>query len=444
MALSLVACSGETSLPTATGKGTVRAINAIPGSPPITFMIEERVLSLVPYKDSGNTVRYDDLDYLFNFEVQLPEQTDRTRVVSQPLKVEVDQEYSFVISGLLSAPTITIWEKELRSWLPSETVFSVQFGHTAASLGDIDVYFAPPGIDPVIGEERGTLSFTQVLPAIELESGEYVLTIASAASAEPVFDPATIIYQSNTLTVPEITSLLYSIFDGNANDTGPWVVKTIDVSGTTLTTPAADDAPTTQFVQASTALAPADIYDNETLTDPIVTNHIYTDVTEDIVMEAGLATVTYTAVDNVGAILFEDTAGVIGGGHARFVVIGGDIESLSAVNFVLDRSSVDTFGKFAILNASANFPIVDAYIVEGDPGITDIFPRLLGLTLGTGQTTVSLDPASYNLYITPLAEKTILAGPIPLDVALGDVIDVTILDVVGDPTIVEALFIPVP
>jgi hypothetical protein len=422
----------------------VRPINAIPGSPPIGFLIEERLLTNVPYKSSGNTVRYDDLDYFFNFEVQFPEQADRTRVAREPLKVVADQEYSFVISGLLSAPTITIWEKELRSWLPSETVFSVQFGHTAESLSDIDIYFAPPGIDPVIGEERGTLSFTQVLPAIELESGEYVITIASAAGAETVFNPATIIYQSDTITVPQITSLLYSIFDGDANDTSPWAVRTIDVSGISVTTPTANDAPTTQFVQASTALAAADIYDNETLTDPIVTNHNYTDVTEDIVMEAGLATVTYTAVDNVGAILFEDTAGVVSGGHTRFVVVGGDIESLSAVNFVLDRSSVDTFGKFSILNASANFPVVDTYIIEGDPGITDILPRLLGLTLGSGQTTVTLDSASYSMYITPFAEKTILAGPIPLDVALGDVIDVTILDVVGDPTIVEALFIPVP
>ncbi len=407
-------------------------------------MIEERVLSLVPYKDSGNAVRYDDLDYIFNIEVQFPAETGRTRVASEPLKIVPDQEYTFVVSGLLAAPAVTIWEKELRSWSPGETVFSVQFGHTAESLGDVDVYFAPPGVDPIIGEERGTLSFTQVLPAIELESGEYVLTIASDAGSATVFDPATIIHQSVTLTAPEITSLLYSIFDGDANDTGTWVVKTIDVSGATLTTRAANDAPTTQFVHASTAIAATDIYDNETLTDPIVTNHDYGDVTEDIVMEAGVAALTYTAVDNVGAILFEDDAGVVIGGHARFVVIGDDVDALSAVNFVLDRRSVDTFGKFAILNASSNFPAVDTYIVEGDPGITDLVPRLLGITIGFGQTTVTLDPASYSLYITPIGEKTILAGPIALDVVLGDVIDVTVLDVVGDPTIVEALFTPVP
>ena len=71
-AVAISACSGETSLPEATGKGSVRAINGIPTAPEIAFQIEERLLSGMVYKAATSPSDWDDLDYLFNFEYQPP------------------------------------------------------------------------------------------------------------------------------------------------------------------------------------------------------------------------------------------------------------------------------------------------------------------------------------------------------------------------------------
>ena len=46
----IAACGGDTAFPQATGKGTIRAINAITTSPEFGFLIEERFLSGVSFQ----------------------------------------------------------------------------------------------------------------------------------------------------------------------------------------------------------------------------------------------------------------------------------------------------------------------------------------------------------------------------------------------------------
>ena len=435
--LALSGCGGESSLPVATGKGSIRAINAIPTSPSIAFLIEERTLANVIYKQSSNTVRYDDLGYIFNFEVLFSGENQRDRVASQFLKVEADMEYTFLITGDLASPQITTWEKDLRSWGNAETVFSVQFGHTSAALGSIDVYFAAPDIAPVLGEQRGTLSYTEVLPAIELEAGNYVVTVTAAG------DSAAILFTSDTLTFNPQTSALLSVFDGDANETSPVSMRAFLVSGDSSLIADVNYSPTIQFVQGSMALETSDIYNEETLTTPIVTDHAYADVTGDVESPAGLTPLTYTAIDNVSAILFEEDVIIPAGIHSRYTIVGADTESLEAVKYTPDRRPVETYAKFTFMNGASNHLLVDAYLVQGVAGINDVIPRLVGVEFGRLPIPVNLDVGTYDLYVTTFGDKAILAGPITIDAALGDIIDVMALDTV-DPSTAQVLFIPLP
>ena len=92
---AIVGCGSGSSLPEATGKGVIRMINAIPTSPEIGFLIEERALDSVPYKSNSSPGRWDDLSYTFNFEISRPLQTENTRIASRPLDVIRDVEYTF-------------------------------------------------------------------------------------------------------------------------------------------------------------------------------------------------------------------------------------------------------------------------------------------------------------------------------------------------------------
>jgi hypothetical protein len=440
-ALALIGCGGDTGLPEATGESNIRAINAIPSSPGIAFLIEERGLGNVDYKQSSNSASYDDLEYTFNFDVFFPGETARQRVASAFLDVVADKEYIFLISGVLTSPTITLWEGDVRSWEGSETVFSAQFAHAAESMnnimGDIDVYFAAPGVVPVLGEQRGTLSFGQILPAIDLEAGDHVLTMTAAG------DPSTVLYTSDTIALAAQTSLLFSVFDADANDTGPVAVRIFNASGLSSAVPDVNNPPTLRFIHASMALATADIYAEETLATPIVTGHAYADITDDIAIPAGETILTYTALNNIGAPLFDDTLTIPNGVHSRFIVVGADIDSLAAVTTIQDRRAVDTIAKFGFMNAASNHALVDVYLVEGDLDITDLFPQFFSVGFGIPPLTGAINPGSYKLYVTPTGEKTVISGPISFDMALGDIVDLIALDT-ADPATAQVLFIPVP
>ena len=92
VALILGACDTESTLPAATGKASIRAINAIPSSGEVNFLIEERSLGAISYKSSSSTVRYDDLDYTFNFDVFYAGEESIRRIASRNIGFEVGKD----------------------------------------------------------------------------------------------------------------------------------------------------------------------------------------------------------------------------------------------------------------------------------------------------------------------------------------------------------------
>ena len=105
--LLLAACTGDSQLPNPTGKGWIRAINAIPGSPEIGFLIEELPLGGMVYKASAAPDKpYDDISYDFNFEILNPGDQAFTRVATQTLKVEADRDHIFVVDKCLQ---VRVW-----------------------------------------------------------------------------------------------------------------------------------------------------------------------------------------------------------------------------------------------------------------------------------------------------------------------------------------------
>jgi hypothetical protein len=80
--LLLGACTNDSALPNPTGKGAIRAINAIKGSPEVAFLIEERTLGGIGYKESSAPAEYDDFSYNFNFDIVYPGERSTTRVAT--------------------------------------------------------------------------------------------------------------------------------------------------------------------------------------------------------------------------------------------------------------------------------------------------------------------------------------------------------------------------
>ena len=435
--VALASCTGgDTAFPVATGKGTVRAVNTIKTSPGITFLIEERLIGAVNYKSSTTAQQYDDLEYIFNFEVLFPGDSGLQRIASQFLDVVKDKQYTLIIGGTLADPSIAVWEGDIRIWSGTETVFEARFGHTSASLGSIDVYFAAPGIVPATGQEIGTLVFGEVLPVADYPGGDYVLIYTMAG------DPATILFTSEVMTLAVQSSFTISMFDADANEVAPMSVRLFSASGSSQVVFQASVASTLRFFHTSMALATADIYGDEAVTTLLASDHAFGDVTGDIPVVSGANLITYTTAGDTGVILFEDEVILFPGAHYQFYVVG-ETDALVAISIVPDRRSVETRAKFSFLNAATNHGSINVYVVLADTDITDQLPIIAALTVGNAPVSVNLQSDSFDLYLTPAGEQTIITGPVRFDPALGDIVDVIVLDAI-DPSSADIIFIPPP
>jgi hypothetical protein len=435
-ALALAACSSESSLPEATGKGTLRAINTIKTSPEIVFLIEERSIDTVSYKQASSSTTWDDLSYRFNFDVLFFGDTERTRVARVDLDVVANKDYTFVIGGALAAPTITLWEGDVREWSEGATETEFRFGHLAESKGPIDVYLSAPDVAPVAGEEIGTIAYGEVLPAFARTAGEYILTIATAG--EDPADENNILFLSNPFISAATTSLLISLFDGDANDVSQFAVRSFNAnSGGTAVLTDSRLAPTIRFFHASMdpAVELVDVYIEDLLgvpaPEPLLSNHAFEDITGDITVPTGTLPIAYTTADDILTIHVQDNLNPATGFHWNMYFVG-EPGNPQIVLGRPDRRSVETFAKVSLLQTATNHESLDLYVVDRDVDISaeEVLPVVLAITPSGTPLNYPVVAGSYDMYLTTRAEKTVVAGPHELDVALGDVVDLIVYDVV--------------
>ena len=437
-AVVIGACSTDSNFPVATGKGRIGAINAIATSSDFAVLIEERSIGVATYKGMAGPASYDDLEYDFNFEVSLDGVSAPTRVATQHLDVMADMVYVFIISGAVANPTMTLWEFAEREFTDTDTVFEARFGHTSESLGNVDVYFAAPGIAPALGAEMGTLAFGGILPVADFTAGDFVITFTAAG------DPTTVLFTSGTIGFNAGTTWLLSVFDADANDLAPLSVSRFNpLSGVGIPVPDANFDPTLRFFHASLGLGTADIYIEDPLVAALVTDHAFGDFTGDIAVTAGTIPLTYTTALNTGSILIDTDVTVAAGTHNHYYAIRDSAGADTLLSYRPNRRSIGTVARLGIINTSTNYPAIDLYVVTAGTGIADASPALSNLAFGSAPTQHLVAAGSFDLYLTTPGEKTELAGPIPLNTALGDVIDTIIYDKV-DPAFVDLVFIPLP
>jgi hypothetical protein len=434
LAAIVVGCGTESSLPQATGKGTLRTMNAMPASPTVAFLIEERTLGTVTYKNISPPDRWDDLEYVFNFQISRPSQLQPTRIASQALDVAPDVEYTFVLRGSVDAPVVDIWEIPERSFSGTETIFEMRAGHAADGLGTVDIYLGQEGVPPQPGEQVATLAKGEVSTPRDVEEDTYVLTVTSAGNA------ADVLYESLPTLFLANQSVLITVLDGDANDTAPVAVRVFNEQSVAVALADSRFLPTARFVHATTDLGTSDIYDDAGLESRIVADLAYGDITGDIDVAVGDVPITATAPGNVGAILFEDTLTTFAGARVNYYLSELAGEILGAPVRV-DRRSIETAARLTFFHSSANHRSVDLYVVDAGTPIDDALPRLVEHIYSQQTPPIAFDAGSYDVYITTSGEKTVLEGPLSLEASYGDVFEAVLLDRV-DPSQTELKFFP--
>ena len=434
--LALAACTSESGFPSPSGKGTVRAFNAIKGSPSISFKIEERTIESLLYKGASTGSRWDDFQYTFNFDTLIFGETSLRRIASVPQKVDATRDYTFVLTGALTSPSVTVWESDERTFDSTDTVFEARFANLSPVLGDVDIYFAAEGTAPVLGEEIGSLGVGDVLAPMDIEAGDYVLTITAAD------DPADVLYQSGTVAYASQSSTFIVAFEGDESDPAPTVVRRVSTTGGVSALPDVRFPSTMRFIHASIDLPASDIYDDDMQTNLILSDHAFGDVSAPVEIGAGVKEFTYTAVGNNTATQFEGTVLANAGTKYHFAVHGEDMAQTASA-YVPTLRSVSTVAQLQAHHLAVAHESLDLYIVDAGMPLDDESAQAQVLIYPLSSSVISLAAGSYDVYATVRGEATLIDGPLQIDVALGDVVEIIIFDTV-DPATAEMRVTPAP
>lgn len=437
--LFLASCSSESKLPNPTGKGTFRAIHAIPDGTDVTFSIEERPLSVINYKQSSSPLRFDDFEYNFNFDIFVPEETEPLRIATVTQKIDANREYVFALTGSVDNPTVITWATDLRQWDGTETVFEARFAHLSVSLGDVDVYFDDPANPPSAANLVATLSPGTIMDIADFAEGSYVATVTAAG------DPNRVpLYTSQGLNYNAQTSHVISIFDGNANDTAPYILATMTTSGAFVRLPDVSFPPSLRFLHGALTLANVDIYDDELLTSQVTSDVAFGTATPDLPGSVDDTTYYFAPAGSTATTLFSSTVTGQLAGSAGDLYLIGDTDAWQGLFLPQNRAPVSTGAKISIVNASVNNLTFDLYIKDRDEPLTeDDTPVFLRIGFSIATPPVQRLAGSYDVYLTEPGTIDVLGGPYPLDVALGDVVFLLAVDNV-DPARIDILDVSVP
>jgi hypothetical protein len=430
----VTAASGcaESTRETASGKGQIRGINSIVTAPDVAFLIEERALASLSFKENSGFNSYDDLSYNFNFDVLLPGDLERTRLATQFIDVVLDTEYTVVLTGTVANPSTIYWEDPVREWSDTETVSEVFFAHLAPSIGELDVYFAAPGTAPVLGQAVGSLTNGTRLPGMDFEQAEYEVILT------PKDDPATIIYQSVPLGAGARTRPVIAIFDPDPSVPGNVAVNSIGAGSSSVVHADVNSPPQVRTLHAAFGTANYDGYFDSDFGNVVFPDVGFQELAPYADVTSGSTLFTTTPVGNSGAVIHEEEISIAA--HTRHTfVLAGEPGDLLFADLFDDARPLETAPVIRFLNVSVNTEALDIYIEEPGTSLEDvILPEFRGLPslLSTGF--VNAPPGVQEITVTLFADKTPITTPVILDLANLDVVDIAIVDTV-DPALVEVL-----
>jgi hypothetical protein len=423
-------CS-ESSIVTPTGEGEIRGINSIVDAPELLFLIEERTLGVVSFKEASGLSAFDDLAYNFNFDLLRPGIFEPDRIATEFIDVMADTEYTLILTGTLDNPSIIRWEDPDREWTDTETVWEGIFTHLSPALAEVDVYFAAPGTAPVLGGAIGSLVNGERLPIAEYEQGAYELILT------PPGDPATILFISSTISTVAQNRTIFAIFDPDPSHLGPIAVNLIGPNGVSVNVADPNYSSQIRLLHGTFGVENVDGYFDMDFNNLIFPDVGFEEISTYADIADGITRLDLTAVGNTGAEILTNDILTLGGIRRTFIMVG--VPGTVLLNVMAeDGRPVSTFPIIRVANFAVNYPAVDIYLEDPGTDINDALPRFLGLNTQLDTGFVPAIGGLRELTLTTFFSKEPISVPIILDLSVYTVVSIGIFDTV-DPLVLEAV-----
>ncbi|MEL7537206.1 MAG: DUF4397 domain-containing protein [Pseudomonadota bacterium] len=434
-------CTTSSSEEEATGTGFIRAVHAIDDLGQVNFLIEEVTLATVDFKQVSGVSEYDDLEYDFNFDIFLPDDTDATRLITETLSVVRGTEYTFALTGTLDAPNVVLWQQTSRDWDTEldeaadagteVTVLEMSVGHLAASAPAVDVYVSEPGTVPVAGTALASVSFGDYVGPFEMPVDDYQVVIT------PAGDPATFLYASDAFGAPAAISLAVTLFDSTDPELSAYSVRLLG-AGTATELIDLNAGSTLDVVHAAFNTDPVDIVLEDGFATPIVPGLVFAARSSPVELDVGERNLNITPAGDPGVFLTEEQV-QISDNQRHTLYLTGLPGLLDGVLVTGSGRRLSTHARLRIYQGAARFASVDLYLAPRDGDIALLSASVPSLPY-TGVTDyLTVEPDAYDIYYTEPGTKTVIAGPLPVDLEASGRYDLVTTDT-AQTSLVDILF----
>jgi hypothetical protein len=166
-----------------------------------------------------------------------------------------------------------------------------------------------------------------------------------------------------------------------------------------------------------------DVYSDEALTNLVAANLSLGEATTDFEVVSGADTLYFTPTGSTATVLFSQALNEVPTSTPTDLYITGTTDTWIGVNLSQDRASAATLAKLSLYHSAFDAESMDLYVIErGTELAEDALPRLSRINFALPSGTAALAAGSYDIYVTELFTKNVLAGPYALDIELGDVV----------------------
>ncbi len=393
--------------PAATFK--VQVLHASPDAPAVNVLVDgAETLSGVDYKVGSAQLELDEGSYSIQVDGILP---GGNAAVIGPVDIAFTGDTIYTVAAVNTVSAIepvVISQPDTAVAANSARLFVL---HASAAAPTVDVYVTAPGADLAASAAVGSFSFKETIGPAEVAAGDYQIRVTVAG------DPATVVYDSGTLTLNDGDDLTVAAVPNTTGGTA--AISLVAMTGAGSIEILDTTTPTSlQVVHASPDAPAVDVIVDGGV---LVPSLAFPDATDFVEVAGGTYNVSVTVAGNPGAIAIGPVDLDLAAGSRYSVLAVGELAAIEALVLDDDPRPVATNAKVRIVHASPTAANVDIYVTAVGADINNETATLENVEFKANTGFLALPAGDYDVTVTPTGTKTAAIGPAMISISDGGV-----------------------
>jgi len=408
----------------------LRALHASPDAPPVNIRVNgAQALANVDY---GQGSAFLDAPKSAHVEVEAIIPDGNAVVLDRTLELSYSTEYTVLAVGEVADPIDTLVVSNPTGEVIAAGSLRAQVVHAAPNAPAVDVYVTAPGaaLESSTPVNSSALAYGQFTGRAQVPAGDYRIRVTAAGQ------PGTVVYDSGAVALAAGADLLIAAIENTGPGAAPIQLVALDGQGAARLLDAATPASVVAIHASPDAPAVdllADVIDtaaNEAL--GVARGVAFPQACRIPAVPApGSYSISVTPAGNPGVTALQLPLQTVKGAELTAIVTGylGSTPALQPLALTTVTRPVVTEAKLRVTHASPGTGNVDLYLLPDGASLATATASFAAVPFGTSTPVLSLAPGTYDVYVTPAGNKSVVAIQVQnLALTGGEVLDVLARD----------------